>query len=211
MRNLIGLILPFLFFLFHTALTGCDKVEEDDILKDVDGNAYKIVRIGTQTWMAENLKVTHNKNGEAVTSYCYNDSQDDCALFGRLYTWKISLEVCPDGWHVPSDEEWRQLETELGLSYEESILTGWRGTDHGTSLKEGGSSGFNAMLAGYKDGTVFWDGRYFDKGYFGAYWSRSQLDSFRAMAFFVHVNSDRVLRSDYDKTAAFSVRCVKNE
>lgn len=205
------MIISAFLFLFLAALTDCNKDEDEGIVQDIDGNTYKTVNIGTQTWMAENLKVTHNRNGAAITSYCYSDSQDDCALFGRLYTWEISLEVCPDGWHLPSDEEWRQLETELGLSYKESILVGWRGTDHGAKLKEGGSSGFDALLAGYKDGLVFWDGRYFDKGYFGAFWSRSQIDSLRAMAFFVYVNSDRVMRSDYDKTAAFSVRCVKQE
>jgi uncharacterized protein (TIGR02145 family) len=211
MKKGIGLILSASLFFSLTILIACNKDEEEGIVRDIDGNTYKTVNIGTQTWMAENLKVTHKRNGAAITSFCYNDNQDDCELFGRLYTWEISLEVCPDGWHLPSDEEWRQLEIELGLSAEESLLTGWRGTDHGTQLKAGGSSGFDALLAGYKDGTVFWNGEYFDIGYFAAFWSRSQIDSLRAMGYFIHVNSEKVLRSAYDKTSAFSIRCVKGE
>lgn len=213
MKDGIIKILSAVLFLFLTAVIGCneDEEEEEDIVKDIDGNTYKTVGIGTQTWMAENLTVMHDRNGNSVTTYCYDDDPEKCRLFGRLYQWEVSLEVCPEGWHLPADEEWRQMETELGLSDNESLLTGWRGTDQGTNLKEGGTSVFNALLAGYKDGTVFWDGRYFDMGLFGAFWTRSQIDSLRAMAYFVYVNSTKVLRDDYDKTAAFSVRCVKDD
>ena len=90
------------------------------------------------------------------------------------------------------------------------FLFGWRGTDHGIQLAEGGNSGFEALLAGYKDGTVFWSGRYFDLGYFAAFWTRSQFDSLRAVGYFIYNNEGAVLRDRYDKTAAFSIRCVKD-
>ena len=188
----------------------CGKDEDDNVLVDIDGNRYKIIGIGTQTWMAENLKVTRDRSGNPLESYCYIDRDDFCKQFGRLYTWEEALKAAPAGWHVPSDEEWQQLELELGISPDGVYRQGWRGTDHGLQLAQGGSSGFEGLYAGYKDGTVFWDGRYFDMGYFGAFWTRTYVDSLRAVGFFLYNNEGRVLRDFYDKTAAFSVRCLKD-
>jgi uncharacterized protein (TIGR02145 family) len=188
----------------------CEKEEDKDILVDIDGNKYKTIQIGTQTWMAENLKVTRDKSGNQLITYCYLDRNDFCKEFGRLYTWEEALKSAPNGWHLPTDEEWRQMELELGLSSEEVHLYGWRGTDHGLQMAAGGSSGFNALFGGYKDGTVFWSGRYFDIGYFAAFWTRSQVDPLRAIGYFIYNKEGSVVRDDYDKTAAFSIRCVKD-
>jgi len=209
-RPQIGLTIIVLI-VFNVLMLSCEKNQDDDILKDIDGNQYETIQIGSQIWMAENLRVTRTPNGDTAVSYCYGDREENCELFGRLYTWETAFHVCPKGWHLPSDEEWQQLEVELGLTTEEASLWGWRGSLHGDLLKEGGTSGFNAQLAGYKDGTVFWDGRYFDMGYFGAFWTRTQYDSLRAVAYFVYALYPSVLRGDYDKTAAFSVRCIKDD
>ena len=72
-----------------------------------------------------------------------------------------------------------------------------RGTDQGAQLKEGGSSGFNALLAGYKDGTVLWDGRYFDIGYYGVFWSSTGYNEVKSTAYFVFVRSDKILKHNY--------------
>ena len=73
-----------------------------------DGKVYKTVKIGTQTWMAQNLNYT------MVNSSCYNDSNVNCKTYGRLYTWAAAKTACPKGWHLPSDTEWSILETYSG-------------------------------------------------------------------------------------------------
>ena len=191
-------------------LFSCEKEEDENMMVDIDGNKYRTVEIGTQTWMAENLRVSHDRSGNSLTTYCYIDRDDFCEEFGRLYTWEEALKAAPAGWHLPTDEEWRQMEMELGLSANDAPIYGWRGTDHGLQLAEGGSSGFEARFAGYKDGTVLWSGRYFDLGYFAAFWTRSQVDTLRAIGYFIYNNEGAVVRDDYDKTAAFSIRCIKD-
>ena len=198
------------FVMTGFVLFACEKEDDKNIMVDIDGNKYKTIQIGTQIWMAENLRVTRDRSGRDLTSYCYLDRDDFCREYARLYTWDVALRAAPEGWHIPSDEEWRQMEVELGLSSEEEYLLGWRGTDHGLKLAEGGSSGFEALFAGYKDGTVFWTGRYFDLGYFAAFWTKSQVDSLRAIAYFIYNGEGSVIRDDYDKTAAFSIRCLKD-
>lgn len=65
------------------------------------------------------------------------------------------------------------------------------------------------MKAGYKDGIVQWDGRYFDIGYFGSFWSATEYDSLTAIAYWVYITSEKVLKREYDKTSALTVRYVK--
>jgi len=187
----------------------CEDEKEEQFVTDIDGNRYEIIRIGSMTWMAENLKVTKEKNGNPLESYCYIDKDSKCEEFGRLYPWAEAIKASPEGWRLPTEDDWKELETVLGMDPAEADSLGWRGTDQGTRLKEGGSSGFNALLAGYKDGIVQWDGRYFDIGYFGSFWSATEYDSLTAIGYFVYISSEKVLKDNYDKTAAFSVRCIK--
>jgi uncharacterized protein (TIGR02145 family) len=142
----------------------------EEYVIDYDGNTYRTVHIGEQTWMAENLKVTHYADGTAITlvesnwhsdveAYCwYANSTTNRDTYGGLYNWAAAMKgaassdtnpsgvqgVCPDGWHLPSDEEWKQLEMHLGMSLEEANASApghyWRGTDEGGKLKENGTS-----------------------------------------------------------------------
>jgi uncharacterized protein (TIGR02145 family) len=203
-------ILP-LLLLTGLFLKGCEKEAPVGYLTDIDGNTYRTVQIGTMTWMAENLKTSRDKDGNPLETYCYMDKSDNCDEFSRLYPWGEALKAAPEGWRLPTAEDWIRLETEIGMDPEVAESFGWRGTDQGDQLKEGGSSGFEAMLSGYKDGTVLWDGRYFDIGYLGGFWTATEYDPIRALARFVHVTSGNIYQGSYDKSAALSVRCIKDE
>ena len=192
-------------------LQGCEKESEGGYMTDIDGNKYKIVQLGSMTWMAENLRVTRDSDGNPLDSYCYMDKDSKCTQFGSLYPWEEALKASPSGWRLPTAQDWKELEIELGMDPDVAEEFGWRGTDQGSQLKEGGSSGFDAMLSGYKDGTVLYDGRYFDIGYLGGFWTATEFDTIKAVARFVYVAYDDVYQGSYDKTAALSVRCIKVE
>jgi uncharacterized protein (TIGR02145 family) len=123
------------------------------LLEDIDGNIYKTIRIGDQWWMAENLKVVHYRNGDAIIhassnsywesvgagAYCrFNNADSNIAKYGLIYNGHAvvdSRNLAPVGWHVPTDDDWKQLEMYLGMDSTEADGTGWRGTDEGTKLK----------------------------------------------------------------------------
>ncbi len=93
--------------------------------------------------------MAENFNFQCEGSYCYNDSDSICAIYGRLYTREAALQNVPAGWRLPSDQDWKQLEAFLGISPEELDYFGKRGKFSGNLLTHGGGSGFNALPAGY--------------------------------------------------------------
>lgn len=118
----------------------CSKNEENsnDIVTDQDGNKYNTIKIGNQIWMSENLKTTTYRNGDAIpnitdptawynlstAAYCdYDNNPANSATYGKLYNWHAvhSGQLCPTGWHIPSEAEWNILEAFLG---EESLAGG---------------------------------------------------------------------------------------
>lgn len=132
------ILLPCLF----TLLLNCKKESDKPlILTDIDGNVYRTVILGNQTWMAENLRVTRYRNGDSIGTtfpankdvsqeinpkyqWVYGGNEKYAATYGRLYTWFAATDdrcLCPDGWHVPSDSEWTILENHLianGYNYD---------------------------------------------------------------------------------------------
>ncbi|MBU0713276.1 PEGA domain-containing protein [bacterium] len=207
---------------------------------DIDGNVYKTVKIGDQWWMAENLKVTHYRNGDAIPNvtgdtewsnlttgaYCNYNNDDNNATnadtYGRLYNWYAvndSRNIAPTGWHVPSDEEWKELEMYLGMSQSDADATGVRGTDEGGKLKETGTnhwsspntdatneSGFAALPGGYRGfyGSVYYMGNY---AYF---WSSTESEGGSAWGRRLNYSNSDVYRYYFSKQYGFSVRCVRD-
>lgn len=187
-----------------------------DYVEDIDGNTYNYIKIGVQTWMQENLKVTHTPDGGPVTSYAYNDEMDSVAVYGRLYTWTDAMNgstvekaqgICPCGWHIPSDFEFKELEMFLGMTQEEAnMINTWRGTDVGTKLKTGGTSGYNARLCGRRSSS----GSYSLLGMYEYVWTSSEYGD-NAWRRCLDIYSNLVGRwNTFPKTYGFSVRCIKD-
>jgi uncharacterized protein (TIGR02145 family) len=86
------------------------------VATDADGNRYRIVKLGSQVWLAENLRAEHSPTGDRLASFALDDDPGNIAIYGRLYPWTSAQRTCPAGWHLPSDQEWTALEGFLGES-----------------------------------------------------------------------------------------------
>ena len=176
------------------------NAEKNTLTDNRDGQTYKTVKIGDQVWMAENL------NFETDSSFCYNDSAEYCAKYGRLYTWAAAMGACPTGWHLPSEEEWNILLSEVGgQSIAGTALksqSGWHDGGNGTD-----AFGFSALPAGRRD-TV--DGFSYD-GEYTDFWTTAEGgDDFAYFMFLDYYNEYMPLGGD-SKNFALSVRCLKDE
>jgi len=208
------------------------------ILTDIDGNTYKTIVIGDQCWMAENLEVTHYRNGDNIPrvtdpdtwrylttgARCeYDDNPAFVPVYGRLYNWYAMIDtrnIAPEGWHVPSDAEWKQLEMYLGMSQEEADQEGgYRGTDEGGRLKDAGflywyspntgatnETGFTGLPGGYRSN----GGSYATLYSSGLFWTSTEALSISAWFRHLYYKSAGVSRDDLNKECGFSVRCVKD-
>ena len=176
---------------------------DDMFVTDIDGNRYRAVSIGDQVWMAENLKVTKTGEGEPVESFFYEDDEEQYGRLGRLYKWEAAMNgsraeesrgIAPDGWHIPSAEEWRTLFRHLeknGIS--------------GRELLKNGKTGFDALLEGGAD----FRGNYLYLGTYSMFWSSTETNDERALHF--GVDKDGSLDEFAAmKGARIAVRCIKN-
>ncbi len=130
----------------------CIDVSVTRTVTDIDGNVYRMVKIGDQWWMAQNLKVTHYNDGTPIPhvtdndewrrlttgAYCtYNNNENYAITYGRLYNWYAVNDACniaPEGWHVPTDADWKKLEMILGISQAEVNSDNLHGTNEGSKL-----------------------------------------------------------------------------
>ena len=131
-------------------------VEHGEMTDERDGQVYKTVKIGTQTWMAENLNYTYPKQDSSSdsVSWCYNNEPDSCAKYGRLYTWDAAMNSCPQNWHLPSYGEWVVL-TALA-NYEPNYFkstSGWSEDGNGSDI-----FGFGVLPGGIYKGEKGMDG-----------------------------------------------------
>ena len=199
-------------------------VQYDSITDTRDGQVYKTVEIGNQTWMAQNL------NLETAGSYCYANDTNSCTLYGRLYTWGAAMDsagtysntgkgcgkgktctpldnvvgICPDGFHLPSKVEFDTLLSAVGGSGTSASLLALKSA--GLWSDDGGenSSGFTALPAGYRADLVVEFNSINDHAYF---WSATG-NAYTANLMELYYNSET---SSADNASAFSVRCVKTE
>jgi uncharacterized protein (TIGR02145 family) len=166
---------------------------------------YKTVVIGTQIWMAKNL------NYDAAGSICYNNDPDNCEKYGRLYNWAKAKEVCPEGWHLPSNEEWDALVAYTGRRVAGANLramSGWESISVLSAILLGNHAttnayGFTALPGGNGDSD-----NYSTAGSYGYWWSATEHDSKLALGRSIAYNRDIVLKVKHDKSSLYSVRCV---
>jgi uncharacterized protein (TIGR02145 family) len=166
-----------------------------------DGKHYSTINIGDQWWMAENLN--HSGGG----TYCYDNNAAYCDTFGRLYRWSTAVGACPSGWHLPSDEDWKTLEMELGMSQSAANNTGWRGTDQGTQLKAEGPSGFDVLMGGFRNLSNGYE--YINSS--GTFWTSTEVVAGTAWYRGFGLPETNIHRDEFEKNYGFSVRCVKNK
>lgn len=193
---------------------------------DIEGNVYETITIGTQVWTKENLKATRYNDNTPIPNikdssawstlttpaYCeWGNTSGNRAIYGALYNWYVvddSKEICPSGWHVPSDSEW-------------SILSAYLGGDSvaGSHLKETGNehwlfqnreadnnSGFTALPSGHRHRI----GSFATLGYYGFFWSSTKTDSLQAFNRFVSYNNSVLGRSSSEYTNGFCIRCIRD-
>ena len=196
-----------------------------------DEHVYKTVKIGNQTWMAENLAYLPSVSPSSAESYTepyyyvygYQGTSvseakatDNYSTYGVLYNWPAAKAACPSGWHLPTDAEWKEMEMAIGMSKSEADDTRWRGTNEGTKLKaingwydnENGTDdyGFSSFPGGYR----LYFGNFIGIATNGYWWSATERYSSLAWARYLGYNYSGVYRSDYYEESGFSVRCIRD-
>jgi len=195
-------------------------------VKDIDGNVYRTVTIGTQTWMVENLKTTKYNDGTAITyaegmtdwgiltasNYCWYNNEPANKIFGALYNWNAvnHTKLCPPGWHVPSDAEWAILVAFLGGESTAGNRL-MEGEDKYGIFSHAGTTdntGFTALPGGFRSNYGAFSG--FETT--GIWWSSTVCDcsSFVAWNWGLHFETGKVERVTSTKQSGFSVRCLKD-
>lgn len=218
----------------------------DNTVTDADGNSYPTVTIGSQVWMAQNLRTTKYRDGSAIpniTSHTgwgalttgayanYDNDAGHAATYGRLYNWHAVNDtrgLCPQGWHVPSDAEWKTLETTLGmpagqLNQTDMIRGGSQNvggklksiTNHWVQPNEGATneSGFTALPGGvrYADFDPDQDtSSFYELGESGAWWSSTASDANSAWGRHLLNYDAGVYRGTEYKEEGYCVRCLRD-
>jgi uncharacterized protein (TIGR02145 family) len=195
--------------------------------------SFLTVKIGNQCWMSENLNVgtmisgpSDQTNNSLVEKYCYNDQLSNCETYGGLYQWNEMMQyttnestqgICPDGWHIPSDYEWKVMEMTIGMSQASADSAGWRGTIEGGKLKAAGTTFWDSPNTGATNSTLFTalpagdrnsSGNFESLGYFTDYWTSTLIIETWSWYRLLDANHSKIYRKDGYHPYATSVRCV---
>jgi uncharacterized protein (TIGR02145 family) len=208
------------------AFSGIYEEEVAGTVTDIDGNVYQTIKIGDQWWMAENLKVTHYRNGDPIpnvtdagvwsgldTGACcnYNNEEGNVPVYGRLYNWYTvndGRNIAPEGWHVPSDGEWQIMADYLGGDAVAGGKMKETGTTHWVSPNTGATneSGFTALPGGFRN----MSGAFYVMTYSAYFWSSTEYTSGRAWYRSLIYDLAGLSRDYSSRTSGFSVRCVRD-
>jgi uncharacterized protein (TIGR02145 family) len=195
-------------------------------VSDIDGNVYKTVTIGDQTWMIENLKVTRFRNGDSIIhvtnnnswatltkgAYCSYENVDtvNVAIYGRLYNYYAIADtnnICPNGWHIPTDAEWMTLISYLGG---ENVAGGKLKKIDSTwnmpNTSANNETGFSALPGGFRN----FNGSFIEIGYNSSWWSSTSVSFSSAYYQDLSYNNGQIYKGVAHFRSGFYVRCVKD-
>lgn len=248
MKKLINRFL--MMALIPVAFAGCTDEEPEETtstpatvvcpstVTDIEGNTYTVLKIGNKCWMLSNLKTTRYNDGVPISTglsasawenatagayAMYDDNSANVATYGLLYNgFAVTTgKLCPAGWHIPSDLEWKELETALGMPSSDIDLTGERGYNEsiGGKMKSlilwdspnsgaSNSSGFDGLPAGIRNGV----GDYIVKQQAGYFWSSSVYATDNNYLWFrnLYYQATGIYRNFTLKHEGYSCRCVKD-
>lgn len=197
-----------------------------EVVVDVDGNEYSTVKIGNKTWMSENLRTTHFKNGDPITQIAdsaswhyneepaytyYNNNPELQKEYGNIYNGHAVRDfrkVCPEGWHVSTSEEWKTLMNDLGSSNSSGGKMKEVGYEHWKAPNKGATneSGFNALPGG--DRKVY--GNFSGLSEYSIWWTSTIGNNEANHVFILHYDIENVSASGANMPTGAYVRCVKD-
>jgi len=198
-----------------TERPGTPQQPETGTVTDIDGNTYRTVKIGTQWWTAENLRVTRDPAGNAIQSRIYANDESYLPVYGRLYTWDVVMNgatepgaqgIAPDGWHIPSDEDWNTLFAFLGGLSVAGGKMKEAGTDHWLvpNTAATNASGFTGRAGG-----GFGEGVFDGLGVGSHYWSSTGRGREAGIPT-LNKNEAEVTWLQIPKAYYASVRCIRD-
>ena len=195
----------------ETSVSSSGSLVEYGTLTDSrDGKSYKTVKIGSLTWMAENLNFDNSATatGSIDSSFCYDGIPANCEKYGRLYQEYAATAVCPEGWRLPTADDWRDLvntaKSEFGDDNGSLRTVGeWENSIFGDNITATNASGFSALPAGYRAKTGECDGEG-SKAYF---WGEDNMNHY---AWILSNQYDMEKESMQRGYYAYAVRCVKD-
>ncbi len=232
---------------FGNEVTFTTLINDPEGVVDIDGNFYHTITIGNQVWMVENLKTTKYRNGDIIGStntilqdisaevapkyqWAYLGNESNVEKYGRLYTWYAandSRKITPEGWHVPTDSEWSELETYLmqngfnydgttsGNKYAKALAADFDWNYYGSQGAVGNTdypsirniSGFTALPGGVRDAIPSIFGSI---GNYGIWWTSTEFNNKLAWDRGIDYSLASVGKLNVNKSNGYSVRCIKN-
>jgi uncharacterized protein (TIGR02145 family) len=215
MINQYGLILFLFFYTIGFAQRPCPGIATVKYA----GKTYHTVQIGNQCWLKENINVGTRINGSEeqtnngiIEKYCYDDNEENCSKYGGLYLWNEAMQyntlsktegICPQGWHLPSKEEFDTLSSK---SHNDG--NNLKAIGNGSSAGAGNNkSGFAALMSGYRKNS----GEFFGLSSFSEFWSSTKVSSSKGIGVALHNNDNSINMGPSISEGGFSVRCIKDK
>ncbi|HCT51992.1 MAG TPA: hypothetical protein DF712_05985 [Balneola sp.] len=191
-----------LLIILLVMFTYCNPIQES-VLVDTDGKKYLVKKYGDTFWMTENLKTKQDESGNPIEYYFPNDDSTNMETFGLLYDFETASNICPNGWKLPTNGDWKRLLQSNGGNvagiYKDSLY--WEGEVNSNS------SGFTVRPAGFGNNGEY-ENQFKSKTLF---WSNSKEEEHFIWSYIFELGNDSIRVASQHPTYAFSVRCVKSK